>query len=98
MELYNPLKGVLNEALERVENGKGKERHGGADLPFDKQPMFAIPRELHCDGAPMLFQAVKKIYESRRLPSCQARAELLDAIVYVASCILYEDELVVDEK
>lgn len=89
--IYDNLREVLREAADRAESGKGAERHGGKDIAFEEQPMFTIVRELQADEAPHLFQAVKKIYESRRLPPCQSRNELLDAIVYIAAAVMHSD-------
>lgn len=84
---YTPLRTVLEQAYNRTAKGKGKERHADQKA-FLQQPIFAIPRALGGSQDPLLFQAVKKIYESKRLPSPRDEAELLDAIVYLAAAVL----------
>lgn len=88
---YEPLHRVLKDALARAAKGKGAERHASHE-PFIDQPIFAIPRALGGSPDPLLFQAVKKIYESKRLASDAARNELLDAIVYLASAIILTED------
>ena len=85
---FAALDNVLYEALCRAQDGKGKERHGSDDVAFVKQPIITITKELGGSQAPLLFQAVKKIYESQRLPPDRGDAELLDAIVYLAAAVL----------
>ena len=84
---YAPLRKVLEQAYNRAASGKGRERHAD-EQPFVQQPIFAIPRALGGSQDPLLFQAVKKIYESKRLPSPRDEAELLDAIVYLAAAVI----------
>ena len=84
---YTPLRMVLEQAYNRASSGKGRERHAD-EQPFVQQPIFAIPRALGGSQDPLLFQAVKKIYESKRLPSPRDEAELLDAIVYLAAAVI----------
>ena len=88
---YEPLHRVLKDALARAAKGKGAERHA-SDEPFIDQPIFTIPRALGGSPDPLLFQAVKKIYESKRLDPDAARNELLDAIVYLASAIILTED------
>jgi hypothetical protein len=84
---YESLAAVLDAALHQAAEGKGKERHA-QDLPFDQQPMQNISTLLDSpDG--MLYQAMKKIQESTRLPHDRAIAELLGAIVYTAGAVVY---------
>ena len=90
-EGYAPLYETLKRALARAANGKGAERHA-TNAAFLNQPIFAIPRALGGSEDPLLFQAVKKIYESKRLPKERAENELLDAIVYLASAVLLMEE------
>lgn len=89
---YEPLAETLDAALERAQNGKGRERHAAIDQPFLEQPIFSIPRALGSGGEPLLYQAVKKIYESRILTMEASRNELLDAIVYIAAAVILEGE------
>ncbi len=90
-EGYEALGLALGEAVAQAACGKGAERHAESGEKFSDQPILEIPRRLGDGGvcAP-LYQAVKKIYESRRLPPDRARAELLGAINYLAAawCLL----------
>lgn len=88
---YEPLQRVLKDALARAAKGKGAERHATGE-PFIDQPIFTIPRALGGSPDPLLYQAVKKIYESKRLDPAAARNELLDAIVYIAAAVILEGE------
>lgn len=82
---------IFNRAKMRVET-KGKARHNTSDNLVE-QPIFTILQALQSDASPLLFQAVKKIYESGRLPSQLSIDELLDAIVYLACAIIYKEKL-----
>lgn len=83
---YSKLKEVLNRAFNRAAFGKGKERHSSGET-FDRQPIILLNKMLGTNhGA--LFQALKKILESGRLPQDRAVNELLDVIVYVAASII----------
>ena len=86
------LEDVLKRAVERT-NTKGAERHRDGDEPFEEQPIMEISRRLyyHPASAP-LFQAVKKIYESKKLARSDAINELLDAIVYISAAIMLLEE------
>lgn len=88
MSAYDKLYYVLDRAFDQAAEGKGKERHAYDDKePFEKQPICEICTRLgSIDGA--LFQAVKKIYECKRLPSERAVNELLGAINYIAAAII----------
>lgn len=88
-DAYRSLREVLDMALEQASNGKGRERHATDGEPFEKQQILEIGRRLR--GNPAAFnlgQAVKKIYESGRLPTERAVAELCGAINYIAAGIL----------
>lgn len=87
-EAYDTLKTVLRSAYEQAASGKGKERHAYEDEePFEKQPICEISARLgSIDG--VLFQAVKKIYECKRLPTDRAINELLGAINYIAAAVI----------
>ena len=86
---YRSLHGVLQEALEQASEGKGKERHASDGEAFENQPICEIARRL--DGGP-LYQAVKKIYESQRLPGEAGVRELLGAINYIGAEIILRRE------
>ena len=87
---YEPLFGVLMDALKQASGGKGKERHANG-LPFLDQPIMTI-----ADGHGMGFltgQATKKLQESHKLLELRGKdaavAEMLGAIVYTAAAILH---------
>lgn len=87
-EGYEALGFVLAEAVEQAAGGKGAERHAYSSEPFSGQLIREIPFRLGPGGECFcLGQAVKKIYESRRLPPDRARAELLGAVVYIAAAV-----------
>lgn len=87
-EGYESLGSVLAEAVEQAAGGKGAERHAYSSEPFSGQLIREIPFRLGPGGECFcLGQAVKKIYESRRLPPDRARAELLGAVVYIAAAV-----------
>lgn len=86
----NRLDDIFRDAVSRVTT-KGKQRHGSDSNNFDDQPIFQIPTQLGADDSPLLFQAVKKVFESRRLENTAARNELLDAIIYIACAVIYRD-------
>ncbi len=85
-EGYESVGLALSEALAQTARGKGADRHAEKGEPFSSQLICEIPRRLGEGGECFcLGQAVKKIYESRRLPPERARAELLGAINYLAA-------------
>ena len=85
-EGYEAVGLALSEALAQTARGKGADRHAERGEPFSSQLICEIPRRLGAGGECFcLGQAVKKIYESRRLPPERARAELLGAINYIAA-------------
>jgi hypothetical protein len=85
---YDALRDVLNEAYEQATEGKGKERHA-AGRDFTEQPILAIPRLLQDDeGIAHIYQAIKKLQESMRLPPAMRRKERLGAINYIAASIM----------
>lgn len=86
---YESLANILDEALEHAQNGKGSERHSSGE-PFDEQPIVAISKLLGSSHG-NLFQAIKKLHESQRLPPHMARAERLGAINYIAASILVDE-------
>jgi len=88
---YDSLYKVLLSAYNQAANGKGKERHQlNNDEPFEKQKICEIARRLSVDYN--LGQAVKKIYESKRLTDGRDIAELYGAINYIAAAIIVKQE------
>ncbi len=85
---YKVLKDVLDLAYAQASKGKGAERHG-QDIPFERQPMQTISGLLNSHTG-LLYQAMKKIQESERLPHDRAEAELLGAINYIAGAIIFK--------
>ena len=83
---YESLAGVLQAALDQSQSGKGKERHATGDTPFLQQPICTIGRMTGIGYN--VGQAMKKGQEAMRLPTERAQAELLGAIVYLASAYL----------
>ena len=86
---YASLDCILGEALLQASVGKGHKRHATGEN-FEHQPICEVSRRLGL--AFPLGQAVKKIYESRRLSHSQAKHELLGAINYLAAAIILIDE------
>lgn len=85
---YESLLAVLMEAYEQAACGKGQDRHGNG-LPFEKQPMQAIS-DLLDNSDFMAGQAIKKIIESRGLPSIERKkSELLGSICYIAGIVIF---------
>ena len=87
---YASLYDVLSRAYQQASSGKGNERHGQA-LPFEQQPMQSISGLLGTHGG-LLYQAVKKVQESQRLPHDAAVFELLGAINYLAGAVIYLEQ------
>ena len=87
---YDGLYKVLMLALKQASEGKGSERHANGEA-FEKQKICEISRRLGSNDY-NLGQAVKKIYESKRLPKERAIAELLGAINYIAAGIIILEE------
>ena len=88
---YDSLYKVLLSAYNQASNGKGKERHQlNNDEPFENQKICEIARRLSVDYN--LGQAVKKIYESKRLADQRDIAELYGAINYIAAAIIVKQE------
>lgn len=84
----HPLKPVLDAAIYQAMYGKG-ERHGGATVPFLEQPIFHYAK-LHGRGF-LTGQASKKLEEAASTRKGDAfEAEVLGAIVYAASAVIYE--------
>jgi hypothetical protein len=88
-DAYSSLRRVLDAAYDQAATGKGAERHANS-LSFEDQPMQTISGLLG-DNHGLLFQAVKKIQESTRLPHYTRRErELLGAINYIAGAIIFD--------
>lgn len=86
---YSALEHVLRAAYTQAAVGKGAERHANART-FEQQPMQSIS-DLLGDNHGLLFQAVKKIQESTRMPHYRLRErELLGAINYIAGAIIFD--------
>lgn len=85
-EGYESLGLALGEAVAQAARGKGADRHAEKGELFSDQLIMSIPKRLGPGGECFcLGQALKKIFESRRLPPDRARAELLGAINYIAA-------------
>ena len=84
---YESLANVLQRAYGQAAQGKGAERHA-CDRPFTEQPMQSISELL---GTPdgLLYQAMKKIQESKRLDKDAGVRELLGAINYLAGAVIF---------
>lgn len=89
-EGYEPLLDTLIQALNQAQYGKGKERHAVNDTPFLRQPICEIGRMVGI-GSPS-GQVIKKTQEANRLPTAQAKTELLGAINYAAATVLLIEE------
>ena len=88
---YDSLYKVLLAAYNQASNGKGKERHQlNNEEYFEDQKICEIARRLSVDYN--LGQAVKKIYESKRLTDGRDIAELYGAINYIAAAIIVKQE------
>ncbi len=83
---YESLASVLDQALERAQGGKGKERHANGD-PFEEQPIVAI-NDMIGSTHGCLYQVIKKARESVRLKPGAAVLELLDVINYAAAAVI----------
>ena len=88
-EGYEPLHKVLMDALNQAQSGKGSERHGQG-LPFEQQPIIAIPK-LQDSDIGLMYQAIKKLQESQRMDKDAAIRERLGAINYIAASILFTE-------
>lgn len=84
---YESLAAVLQRAYDQAAKGKGAERHA-VSRPFTEQPMQSISELL---GTPdgLLYQAMKKIQESKRLDKDAGIRELLGAINYLAGAVIF---------
>jgi len=83
---YGRLFGVLCEALEQAQSGKGMERHANGK-PFIDQPIMEIGRMVGPGFG--IGQAMKKCQEAMRLDGTDRKVrELLGAINYIASAVI----------
>lgn len=88
--MYSKLQEVLSDAFEQAANGKGKDRHASRGEVFEAQVICEVGRRLGVGFN--LGQAVKKVYESERLPWPRNKAELLGAINYLAAAVILLEE------
>lgn len=96
---YARLTKVYEDATIQAALGKGKERHAVAGENYEDQQACEIARRLrHSPIAGVLFQAVKKTYESSRLSIPAAKAELLGAMNYLAAGVILIEEMEAAEK
>lgn len=95
---YEGLARVLQTALNRAQYGKGRERHADGINQFEKQPMFTIVQMLGGSPRMPLFQAMKKMMESKNLDVPAAMNELLDAIIYIASSVMLHEGLTMNRE
>lgn len=86
--MTDTLMEVYRQAHAQAMSGKGNSRHAYGTEPFENQLICEMDRRLDGNGSGPLYQAVKKIYESRRLPPEAAKAELLGALNYTAAAII----------
>lgn len=92
---YASLRRVYAAAVEQASAGKGKERHALGEEAFEDQQIIEIGRRLGSNHFE-LGQAVKKAYESARLPRERAKAELLGAMNYLAAAYLLLEKQVAE--
>jgi hypothetical protein len=91
---HDMLTGVLNRAYAQAMSGKGYERHGTNDLPFEEQISCWIEKQ---GAGYALGQSAKKIFESLRMEPKDAVKELLGAINYICIAIIVLEEKVKKE-
>lgn len=90
-ETHKSLYAVLMRAFEQATQGKGKERHSYGE-PFQDQKICIINRWLgSADGN--IYQAIKKVIESKRLPHERAVQEILGGINYLAAAVIVLEQL-----
>lgn len=88
-EGYEGLHEVMHDALDQAQIGKGQIRHNVRNEAFERQQIIEIDARLQnspCQG--VLFQAVKKIYESADLEPERAVHELRGAMVYLGAALI----------
>lgn len=92
---YEMLAEVLLGAYNQAARGKGKQRHAGNGLPFDKQPIMTIARMSGLGGH--VYQTMKKAQEAGNMASRgeldAAIAEFRGIINYSAAAILLIEEI-----
>lgn len=86
-EAYKSLRRILDCAYSRSAYGKGIKRHGSPEVPWDGQNIVTIQNITGPNGP--MFQIIKKLQESQRLPAQEGILELLDCIVYTAGIIRF---------
>jgi hypothetical protein len=84
---YFVLEEVLARAYNQAASGKGYDRHGRG-AAFDVQPTQVISSMLDTDAG-LAFQAIKKVNEGMRLEHDAKIKEMLGAINYIASIVIY---------
>lgn len=87
---YDGLFGILRDALDQAQQGKGNERHNptGA-IPFEEQRMQTISRMIGSVKG-MEYQAIKKLTEGLDMPELDRQVkELLGVINYVAGIVIF---------
>jgi uncharacterized membrane protein YheB (UPF0754 family) len=93
---YELLHEVLHNALDQAQSGKGKERHA-CNEDFEDQQICEIDRRLKDSPVQgVLFQAVKKIYETPRLEIPAAIRELYGSVNYIGAAIINLERLQVE--
>lgn len=95
---YEALAATLQQALDRAQRGKGRQRHADGITKFTDQPMFTIVQMLGGSPRMPLFQAMKKMMESKNLDTPAAMNELLDAIIYIAASVMLHEGLTMNRE
>lgn len=91
MSRYWKLNSVLEDALDQASVGKGHERH---DHGGNFEDQFICEGGRYWGWQALLFQAEKKLRETKKLSGIGAkRRELLGVINYVAACVILLDEM-----
>jgi hypothetical protein len=90
---YEGLHDVMHDALDQAQIGKGNIRHNIRGEAFEDQQIIEIDARLQnspCQG--VLFQVVKKVYESADLEPEKAVHELRGAMVYLGAALIRYNE------
>jgi len=93
---YEMLAEVLQKALDQAQNGKGKARHASNENFEDQQICEIAMRLKDSPVGGVLFQSVKKIYETPRLEIDAAIRELYGAVNYIGAAIINLERLQVE--
>ncbi|MCK9342308.1 MAG: hypothetical protein WCS15_00130 [Prevotella sp.] len=92
---YEELAGVLQQALDQAQKGKGKERHAKEGEAFVDQQILEISRR-QGNVSGLAFQVHKKLYEAEAMfergEYGAAMHEMLGAIVYTAAMHIRSSE------